>query len=165
MGYAVVVMESSLSATFFHRQRETSMLASLSGAMVVVLSLFALIRFIDLAARGRLWMAFTNTPVAFSFWVEMLLVLVPLGMLLVARQRRRVGVLFTAALMIAFGGALYRFSTYLIAFQPGRNWSYFPTVPEILITVGLVAIEIAVFVWLVKRFPILSGTRPRPSEV
>jgi Ni/Fe-hydrogenase subunit HybB-like protein len=33
-------------------------------------------------------------------------------------------------------------------------------VPEILITVGMLAIELAAFIWLVKTFPILSGTRP-----
>ena len=42
------------------------------------------------------------------------------------------------------------------ASSPG--WTYFPTIPEILLTVGLVAFEILVFVLLVKRFPILGGT-------
>ena len=31
---------------------------------------------------------------------------------------------------------------FLLAFQPGAHWSYFPNVVEILITVGLVAGEI-----------------------
>jgi Ni/Fe-hydrogenase subunit HybB-like protein len=167
MGYGVVVMESSLSSTFFHRERETKMLGSLSGAMVIVLGLFVVIRFVDLVARGVLPLAFQATGYAAWFWLEMLLVLVPLGMLMVKAKRRRPGYLFTAALLLVFGGAVYRFITYLVAFNPGDNWSYFPSAPEVLITVGLVALEIAVYIYLVKRFPILSGTRRphRPAEV
>jgi Ni/Fe-hydrogenase subunit HybB-like protein len=88
-------------------------------------------------------------------------------MLMVKAKRRRPGYLFTAALLLVFGGAVYRFITYLVAFNPGDNWSYFPSAPEVLITVGLVALEIAVYIYLVKRFPILSGTRRphRPAEV
>ena len=44
-----------------------------------------------------------------------------------------------------------------LAFQPGENWTYFPTVPEILMTVGIVAIEIMAYIVIVKKFPILSG--------
>ena len=76
------------------------------------------------------------------------------------RGRARIGNLFRAGLMIVLGGALYRFDAYLVAFDPGPGWSYFPSVPETVITLGLVALEIMVFIWLVKRFPILSGTSP-----
>ena len=56
-------------------------------------------------------------------------------------------------------GALYRFDTYLVAFTPGSNWSYFPSVGELTITVGLVAFEILAYITIVRRFPILA-----PSE-
>ena len=61
------------------------------------------------------------------------------------------------AAVIAVAGALYRFDTYLVAFNPGPGWHYFPTVPEILISVGVISIELALYVALVKRFPILGG--------
>jgi Ni/Fe-hydrogenase subunit HybB-like protein len=134
--------------------------------MVVVLALFLIVRFVDLGARGALPLAFQATSDAFWFWLEMLLLLVPLGMLMIKANRRRPGYLFTVALLLVFGGALYRFITYLVAFNPGDHFSYFPSAPEVLITVGLVALEIAVYIYLVKRFPILSGTRPpRRAEV
>jgi Ni/Fe-hydrogenase subunit HybB-like protein len=44
-----------------------------------------------------------------------------------------------------------------VAFMPGENFSYFPTLPELFITFGIVAIEILLYVVLVKRFPILAG--------
>ena len=46
-----------------------------------------------------------------------------------------------------------------MAFNPGPNWSYFPSVGEILITVGLVAGEIMLYILIVKIFPILTLER------
>jgi Ni/Fe-hydrogenase subunit HybB-like protein len=54
-------------------------------------------------------------------------------------------------------GVLYRFDAYVTAYDPGANWSYFPSVLEILVTTGLVAIEIMIYIFLVKYFPVLSA--------
>jgi Ni/Fe-hydrogenase subunit HybB-like protein len=62
-------------------------------------------------------------------------------------------------MLVAVAGALYRFDTFLVAFDPGPGWHYFPSVTEQLITVGLVALELAAYVAIVKHFPILSGER------
>jgi len=42
-------------------------------------------------------------------------------------------------------------------FNPGSNWGYFPSVPEIAITVGLVAFEVLAYIAIVKTFPVLAG--------
>lgn len=161
MGYGIVVMESTLSSRFFNRERETDMLASLSRAIVFVLGAWLIVRFADLAFKGLLAETVTSGALSFWFWLEVALVAIPLAMLLVKSRLRDGGWLFGAALLIVAGGTLYRFNSYLTAFNPGDHWSYFPTVPEILITVGMIAVEVAAFIWLVKTFPILSGTRPR----
>ena len=88
-----------------------------------------------------------------------------LGLLL---RRRSAGPrwLSAMALAVVLTGALYRFSTYLFAFNPGEEWSYFPAIPEFAVTVGLVSAEILGYVVLVKRFPILRGVSadvPSPS--
>jgi Ni/Fe-hydrogenase subunit HybB-like protein len=57
-------------------------------------------------------------------------------------------------MMIA--GSLYRFDTYLVAFRPGPQWSYFPSVPELAVTIGLVSLEIMTFIAIVKVFPIMA---------
>ena len=67
-------------------------------------------------------------------------------------------------MLVLLFGVLYRFDAYLVAFQPGEGYHYFPSVPEMAITVGLVSIEIFLYVALVKRFPILSGLRTRSAS-
>ena len=61
--------------------------------------------------------------------------------------------------LILVAGTLYRFNAYLSAFNPGPGWSYFPSFPEVMITIGLIAFEVLIYILLVKRFPILSGAR------
>ena len=46
---------------------------------------------------------------------------------------------------------------YLVAFNPGEHYSYFPAIPELLVTFGFVAAELAIYLWAVKTFPILGG--------
>ena len=41
------------------------------------------------------------------------------------------------------------------ALTPGPGWHYFPAIPEILITLGIVAIELMAYLYFVKRFPVL----------
>ena len=164
MGYAVVVMESTLSTRLLGRRAETDMLASLSGAMVFVLGLWLVIRWVDVAVRGQLGAAFAFDSYSVWFLVESLLFLVPLAMLLAKGRRRDPGYLFQAALLIILAGSLYRFATYLIAFNPGNNWAYFPTIPELLVTLGFIAAEIVLYVAVVKRFPILAGREAAGSH-
>lgn len=163
MGYGVVVMESTLSSRFFGRRAETAMLASLSGAMIVVLALFFVIRLADVVVRGLVAEALRLDGLSLLFLAEMALVVVPLVMLLSRRRRHNAGYLFQAAMLIILGGTLYRFSAYIIAFNPGENWSYFPAVPEIVVTLGIIAAEILAYLVLVKRFPILAGSVPASS--
>ena len=164
MGYAVVVMESALSSRVFKRQREDKMLASLSGVTSGVLFLYVAFRLVDLLIRGRGGMLFSEGYLSVMFWIENALFLAPAILLAGSKGRARIGTMFRAATMIVLGGALYRFDAYLVAFDPGPGWSYFPSVPETLITLGLVALEVLVFIWLVKRFPILSGTSPLATD-
>jgi Ni/Fe-hydrogenase subunit HybB-like protein len=165
MGYAAVVFESSLSSLFFRRRRDTEMLAGLSAAMLPVLGAFLLLRFGDLLVRGQLGLAFVANRFAVAFWVEIALTVAPLLLLAGREARRAPGNLFRAAMLMMLAGGLYRFNTYLVAYRPGDDIHYFPTVAEFLITVGLVALEIIGYVVIVKMFPILSGGAPAEVPV
>lgn len=160
MGYAMVVFESILSSILFKSPRETRMLASLSRAVIVVAFLFLAIRLIDLTLRSQWASVFAFDRHTMLLLAEWTLLLVPVVSLLSARRRSDGGHLFGGAMLLILAGALYRFDAFLIAFDPGQGWSYFPSVPEILITLGLVALEIMAYVILVKRFPFLTGSAP-----
>ena len=52
----------------------------------------------------------------------------------------------------------------MVAFSPGPHWSYFPALPELLITFGIVAFEVVLYIVAVKTFPILSGAAPAAAQ-
>jgi Ni/Fe-hydrogenase subunit HybB-like protein len=159
MGYAIVVWESAVSSTVFKRQREDEMLVSLSGAMVVVLGLFLLLRFADIVVSGKAVLMFTSGFLSLMFWIEIALFAIPIYMLMKVKTTKSFLTIFRASMLIMLAGALYRFDAYIVAYNPGENWSYFPTTLELLITLGVVAFEIFLYIVIVKRYPILSGTR------
>jgi len=158
MGYAIVVIESTISSRAFGRQREDGMLASLSGVMVFVLLAFVVVRFADIVVSGKGPLLFTSGAMSVLFWLETAAFLLPALALLARGRTIPIGCLYRQALTILVAGTLYRFNAYLVAFAPSSGWSYFPTVPELVMTIGLIAFEVFLFIVLVKKFPILSGT-------
>ena len=157
MGFAVVVCESAFSSVAFKRRPETSMLGNLAAAIVPVQLVVVAMRLADLAWRGQLGLLAAGDIRSLLVLIEFGLMLAPAVMLRSAARRRDLGHLVRAAMLMMLGGALYRFDTYLVAFTPGAHWSYFPSVPEILISTGLVAAEIMAYIAVVKTFPILAG--------
>jgi Ni/Fe-hydrogenase subunit HybB-like protein len=162
MGYGAVIVESTLSSHFFKRRPETKMLAGLAGVVMPILAAFAALRLAGLVWRGHLPLLLAFDMRSILALLEFVLVFVPAVMLFPVAARRSPGTQFRAALLLLAGGALYRFDTYLVAFQPGPQWSYFPSIGEISVTIGLVAFEILIYLILVKQFPILAG---RPAAV
>jgi Ni/Fe-hydrogenase subunit HybB-like protein len=164
MGYAVVVFESAFSSVAFKRRPETAMLASLAAAVVPVQIVVVALRLGDLWWRDRLGLLAAGDVRSMLALLEFALFMAPVFMLSSAARRRDLGSLVRGAMVMVLGGALYRFDTYLVAFTPGSHWSYFPSVMEMLITIGLVSAEIMAYIAAVKMFPILAGRRPAAPE-
>jgi Ni/Fe-hydrogenase subunit HybB-like protein len=160
LGFAVIVFEATFSSRAFNRKPETAMLRTLAKLSAWVGLAFVVIRFTDLAVRGSLGYAFVFDTYSMVFWLETLLFIAPLVMLYSEKQEYALGNIFRQAMLLLFAGSIYRFNTYLIAFNPGPGWHYFPSVQEIFITVGLVALELAVYIAVVKTFPIVGGQAP-----
>jgi Ni/Fe-hydrogenase subunit HybB-like protein len=156
MGYAVVVWESAVSSAVFKRERETDMLQSLAGVMVVVNLLYLALRFGDIFISGKTGLMFTSGFLSLVFWAEIAMFVIPTLMFVRSRDFRT---LFAGSVLLMLAGAMYRFDAYIVAYNPGPNWNYFPNLPEFLITLGVVALEIALYIFIVKRYPILGGVR------
>jgi Ni/Fe-hydrogenase subunit HybB-like protein len=160
MGFAAVVFESALSSVAFKRRPELGMLASLAAIIVPLQLGFVALRLADLWWRGSLPLLFAGDGRSVIAALEYVFFLAPVVMLLSARNRRDLGALLRAAMVMMFAGAFFRFDTFLVAFMPGAHWSYFPNVAELTITAGLVAFEVLAYIVIVKTFPILAA-RPR----
>ena len=91
------------------------------------------------------------------FWIENLVLVGAAAVFLTRAGRASRRASFVAAAALLVGGALYRFDALLIGVSPVGNWSYFPSVPEIMVTVGIVSFEILIYLVAIKMFPVLAG--------
>ena len=138
------------------------MLASLSHVAAWVALFWVAFRLVEVAVAGKLPLVASATGIAFL--AEILLAVAGAAILLSEERRARPVWQVRAAILLLLAGSLFRFNTYLVAFRPGSHWSYFPTVPELLITFGIVALEVVLYIAAVKTFPILSGAAPAAAQ-
>ncbi|MCL2344687.1 MAG: Ni/Fe-hydrogenase cytochrome b subunit [Desulfobulbus sp.] len=155
IGYGVVLFESCVAASAYRRQIETRLLEPLARIMLGILSVFLLVRFGDLAVRGVLGHAFAPTLKALMFWLETLSFAAPWLLIGSLTARRNPARLFLAGVAIMLGGILLRLNGFLIGYDTGPGWSYFPSVGELLVTFGMFAIEVLGYIIFTRRFPVL----------
>ncbi|MSM39250.1 MAG: Ni/Fe-hydrogenase cytochrome b subunit [Geobacter sp.] len=159
IGYSIVILESIISSNAFKREIELNELSGLSRIIPWLTVIWLSVRVGDLAYRGQLGAAIKLDFYSCFFLLEFLLVAGGSIILFSSRMRRSPRWLFITAAMIILGGGLYRFNVYLIGFNPGQGWHYFPSIAELMITVGVIALELLGYQVLVKLFPVLPNPK------
>jgi Ni/Fe-hydrogenase subunit HybB-like protein len=157
MGYGIVIVESIVSCYGFRRPFEVHELSGIARLVPWIAGIWVGVRFGDLIYRGQL-----ANMVAFDFnscffLLEAVMIITASVLLLKKEHRMSPRFLFISAALLVTGGGLYRFNVYLIGFNPGPGWHYFPSFAEFMITVGIVALEILGYLLLVKIFPVLPN--------
>lgn len=155
LGYSAVVFESTVSAVGFRRRLETPIVSRLYNVVYALLLAYLAVRLGDLVVRGAIVHAFRLNAQAFSFWAEMACFVAPAIMLAKRESRRDPARQFLCAVLLMVGGMLLRINGFLIGYMTGEGWNYFPSLPELAVTVGLISFEILAYIVIVRRFPVL----------
>jgi len=158
VGFPMVIFESILAARSFGLKPETRVLSSIARYTPSLLGIYLAIRIGDLTIREAWPYVTALSSQSIMFLIEITVgVILPIIILSNGRWRRSVAGLFTAASMVIAGVVLNRINVFLVAYQPlysqGR---YFPSILEILVTVGLIATLVLVYRVLVMIFPVIS---------
>jgi Ni/Fe-hydrogenase subunit HybB-like protein len=162
MGLSAVTLEGAISSMGLKRPFEKEILAKLLQVGRLLSGLYLVVRFGDLVYRGAIGRAFEPSIVALMFWVEVFLFSVPLWLLASAEARRRSGKLFLSAMALALAGVLYRLDAFLVAYDTGKGWHYFPSLGEMAVTFGLVSFEVVGIIIAIRLLPILPAAEPEP---
>ena len=157
MGFSIVIFEAALAALGLKHPMDKPLLAGMAPIIVGLLATFLAVRFGELLLAGKIGDIFTSGTLSLMFLVETALFVFPLVVLMNPANRTRAKLLFVAALALLLAGAVWRFNGFLIGFQPGPGYSYFPSTQELLVTIGLVAFEVLAFIVIVKTFPVFKG--------
>ena len=167
VGMAMIIFESSLSSRYFQRGLETHLLAKLAKALPVALGVYALLKFGELAVAGELGLLFTSGIMSVLFWAEILIgVVTPIVWFSIEKNRTSPNGLLTGAIIVLLGMILNRFDVswfavkhpdplfYLPTFM--GNVDYFPTLPEVSVSIGIFAAGIMAFGLIAKYFPVFE---------
>ncbi|MCL4186809.1 MAG: Ni/Fe-hydrogenase cytochrome b subunit [Rhodobacteraceae bacterium] len=164
MGWGVVIAEATTVSHSFRRPSEHRLIVRIARVVGWLLLVWVAGRFVGLMVRGALGGVFAGSAAAATFWVETALALFATAVCLSPAWRRSEPLMLLAGLAIILFGALYRFAAYLVAYHPVGSYSYAPSVPELTVTIGIIALEILLYLSFVKLFPVLHATRRAPAQ-
>lgn len=155
MGYAVVLFESCVASSAYRRSIEMNLLTPMAKVMLGLVAAYIVVRFGDLIWRGALGLAFGFSLETVMFWLEMACFFAPFLLIGTEVQRRSPARLFLAGIVIMLGGSLLRLNGFLIGYNTGGAYQYFPSLTEVLVTVGMFSIEVLGYIIITRRFPVL----------
>jgi Ni/Fe-hydrogenase subunit HybB-like protein len=163
VGFAVVIVESRLSAKAMRHRLEMPLLMEVARALLAALSVYAVARLYDLAQRGVLAEAFRATREAGLFHLEFALgVVLPIALLLHPRVRRNTRALYGASLLAIMGFVAHRLNVSITGLERSAGVSYVPAWPEFVITLMLVGIGFGLFRLAVTHLPVYPPEEETP---
>jgi Ni/Fe-hydrogenase subunit HybB-like protein len=161
VGYPMVVVETTLATASFKLNSELHILAPLTRITIYLLGVYMVLKVGDMVVRGTWVYLLDGTTQTNAFIVEVLFgVMLPWAMLLFQRVRQSGKALFFAAALIVGGVVLNRINVFIVGFKPPLSDNgYFPAVPEILVTLGLIAALMFIYRVVVTYLPVLQASK------
>jgi Ni/Fe-hydrogenase subunit HybB-like protein len=160
MGYGAVVVLTTILNLTWKAKHDQRLFAEMSKVNAGLLLLYVVLRLGDIAIHGKIaYLGFNGYTLLFL--VEMALFLVSAFMFFSPKVQQNKGRLFGAALLTVAAGATYRVDTYLSVYRPAPGWDYFPSFGEIIVTIGMAAIGMAIFIFISRIFPVVVVVEAR----
>jgi Ni/Fe-hydrogenase subunit HybB-like protein len=167
VGLGMIIVESSLSTRAFSKGLETHLLKKLAVVDVYVLAVYLALKFGELAWAGELHLLFTSGLMSVLFWGEIIIgALIPIALFSQRAIRQNPGGVFIGGVFVVLGLILNRFNaswfgimhadplTYIPTFM--SNVDYFPTLPEIAVSIGIVSAGVLAFNLAAKYLPLFE---------
>jgi len=158
VGFPMVIMESLTSTKSFGLKPEKDVLTGLSRFVGPILGIYLAAKIGDMFIRETFVYLTELNLASIMFTIEIVVgVIIPLRMFLSSSVRQSTTGLYIASMLVIFGVVLNRFNNFIIAYNPPyTEASYFPSIGEIFVTLGFIALEILVYRAFVMIFPIIS---------
>lgn len=158
VGLAMVIFESNLSARAFHREIEMPLLSELGKGLLVVLAIYGLMRFQDLASRGALRLLREPSTETLLLILEISIgTIVPIILLAYRPMRENREGLFATAVMVITGFLLNRLNVSVTGLEASSGAHYFPKWTEVSVTLSLVGAGFLFFALAVRYLGVFES--------
>jgi Ni/Fe-hydrogenase subunit HybB-like protein len=154
-GVAMVSMEAILTDRLLKHESDRHLLSAFVSRMPLILCLYLLLKVSDILSRNLPRDHFTAGFPAFSWWVEIIGgVIIPVVLYTVPKAAKTKTGIFIASFLVVAGVVLNRINVAIIGINIPRWERYYPSLSELLITLGIISAGIMAFVWISGIFPI-----------
>jgi Ni/Fe-hydrogenase subunit HybB-like protein len=158
-GLAMVSIETVLAAKIFKLEQEMDILQGLAKGTAITLLIYLVVRVGDIVMKGNISLAFQGDSASLLFMLEVVVsALLPMVLLAIPAIRQSVGGIFTAQLLVVAGVVLNRFAVTFLP-QAASGGSYFPSLLEIILTVGLISLLLFIYRVAVVKLPIFPQAK------
>ena len=165
VGFPMVIVESLTASWAMGHRAEMELLSRLARYIPVLLGIYAAFKIGDMLLRASYRSLGDSFGTTLAFVIEMGLgVLLPMFLLMSERVRRSRRWLLWACMLVVLGVALNRVNVFLVAFRPPYSLkAYFPSVGEILVTLGLISGLVLAYRVIVTYLPVISHAKVRSA--
>ncbi|MEW5976887.1 MAG: NrfD/PsrC family molybdoenzyme membrane anchor subunit [Acidobacteriota bacterium] len=165
LGCAMTIFESFLSYRAFGKKLELHLLAELGKVLVVVLSVYLVLKVLALKSAGLIGLIFASGYESRMFLAEILLgILGPIALLSIPRVRKSEFGLFVGAVMVVLGFIMNRLNISVTGMEASSGVAYFPSWTELSVTAMIVAAGFVLFGLAVRYLPVFSGAGEISSD-
>ncbi|MCX6137284.1 MAG: Ni/Fe-hydrogenase cytochrome b subunit [Ignavibacteriales bacterium] len=156
-GVSMVIFETLILSRNGRTLLAPELRANLAKIIAVTLGIYLVVRFQDMSSRGVLHEMMIVTYQSIAFYVEIVIgFVIPLALLMSRRVRYSRRGLFISTALVLIGFAANRMNTAVTGMEIWPSRTYFPSVLEILITLGIAAIGFSAFTLVARYLPIFE---------
>jgi len=158
VGFPMIIFESLIASRSLGIKAEMDVLSKLAKIVAPILGIYLSVKLIDMAIRGTyVYLTEINTA-SVMFVIEVLVgIIIPLRMLFSEKVINSKLWLFVTSSLIVIGVVLNRINNFLVGYSPPYEQNtYFPSIGEISVTLGFIAILVLLYRAIVMYFPIIS---------
>ena len=158
VGFPMVIFESILASRSFGQKPEMEVLTPLGYTVAPLLGIYLAFKIGDMMVRETFVYLTQLNAASVMFTIEVVVgIIIPLRMFLSKKVLHSPSLLFTASSLVIFGVLLNRIDNFVVAYTPPYSFgTYFPSIGEISVTVGFVAILVLLYRVIVLNFPVIS---------
>jgi Ni/Fe-hydrogenase subunit HybB-like protein len=153
----MTIFESWHADKAFHQRLELSLLTGLGRVLAVVLSFYLSLRLVDLLRRHVIHLLFQPRSETYLFWLEALLLLIPMVLLFRRSVHTDRTLLYLCSVLTLLGFVANRMNVAITGMLAATGSNYFPKWTEISITLAIIASGFLAFALAAKYLPIFPN--------
>lgn len=159
VGIPMIIMVSLLNSKSFKLKPKMPILSRMASYVGPILGVYLSFKIGDIVIRKAFFQLGEFNLQSIMFFIEVIIgIIVPLVLFSNKKVISSPNLLLTACGFVIFGVLLNRINTFLIAYHPPyANYMYYPSLAEISVTLGCVALIILLYRLFVMYFPVISS--------